>query len=173
MLAKSKYRRNRGASLLEAPGMMMLIFLGFAFPLIGMCVFSYRVSLLYFAIRDAAYAAAKASTFTIAQAAANTAWTRDVAAWNGITSSGNPTLTIIITANPSGTTTTSSSVLGAVDPSRNIYFIQTTGTASLAPLLGSGWKLLFMNTSIPGLNAAYTTKMSQQVYIENPTGLTL
>jgi len=172
MLAKFRSRKNRGASIVETPGVIMLIFLGFAFPLIGMMVFSYRASLLYFCLRDAAYQAATSSTFTLAQTNANAAWNRDTASWTGITPSGNPVLTIIITANPAGTTTTSSAKLASVDTANNIYFMQTVASATIQPLLGTGWKLLFMANSIPGLNAPYTMKMTQQVYIENANGLT-
>jgi len=152
---------------------MMLIFLGFCFPLIGMMMFSYRASLLYFCLRDAAYQASTSPTFSLAQTNANNTWKTDTASWTGISPVGNPTLTIIITATPAGTTTTSSTKLAAVNTTTNIYFMQTTGTATIQPLLGSGWKVLFMSSGIPGLNAPYTLQMTQQVYVENPNGLTL
>jgi|SRR5277367_2596324 len=176
MLAKYRNRRNHGASLLETPGVIMLIFLGFCFPLIGMMVFSYRASLLYFCLRDTAYQASTSPTFTLAQTNANTTWKNDTASWTGITPVGNPTLTIIITVNnPTGglSTSTSATKLGTVNTATNIYFMQTVGTATIQPLLGSGWKVLFMSNTIPGLNAPYTMQMSQQLYVENPNGLTL
>jgi hypothetical protein len=181
MLATYKYRRTKGASILETPGVIMLIFLGFCFPLIGLMTFSYRASLLWFSVRDAAYAAATQANFTSgmgptgkqnAQDQAVATWNRDTASWTGITpAAGSPAITIIITANPAGTTTTSTTKLAKVDTSANIYFMQTTGTATIQPLLGTGWLLLFMNVSVPGLNAPYTVSMTQQVYVENPQSL--
>jgi hypothetical protein len=174
MLAKYRHRKNRGASILETPGVLMMIFLGFCMPLIGLCMFTYRASLLYFCVRDAAYVAATSSTFTLAGSNSLTTWNRDIAAWTGITAVGGPKLTIIITKNSTGATSTSQSALavGSVDTSNNQYFMSTQGTATIQPLLGSGWKLLWMATGIPGLNAPYQLEMSQQVYIENPNGLT-
>jgi hypothetical protein len=178
MLATYKYRRSTGASILETPGVLMLIFLGFCFPLIGLITFTYRASLLWFCVRDVCYKAATSPSFTSGTNSGNNAqdnglaaWKQDVGAWTGITPLSNPSITIIITANPAGTTTTSTSALTAVNTAANIYFIQVTGSASIQPLLGTGWLLLFMHVSIPGLNAPYTVSMTQQVYVENPNGL--
>lgn len=171
-----RVRRKSGSAIAESPAVLMMLFMGFVFPLIGICVFGYRAACLYLCVRDVCYKAATSSTFSLAKTNGNSAWTTDLGAWGGLASGGTPTYEIIITYTGSststtdGSTTTSTSTLSSVDTYNNIYFIQVTCIGNITPLLGSGWKV--MGASIPGLNANYTVQMTQQVYVENPNGLT-
>jgi hypothetical protein len=154
---------------------MFMLFMGFVFPLIGICTFGYRAACLYLCVRDVCYKAATSSTFSGAKTTGNAAWANDLALWSGISSGGTPTYTIIITytgsstSTTAGSTTTSSAVLTSVDTQNNLYFLQVSCIGNIQPILGTGWTL--MGSSIPGLNANYKLVMTQQVYIENPNGL--
>jgi len=163
--------RANGYLIAEAPAVLMMLFMGFVFPLIGICVFGYRAAFMYFCVRDVCYRAATAASFSSAKTGGNTTWTTDLAAWPGVAAVGTPTYTIIITTPATNTTTTSSGVLTTVDTYNNIYFMQVTATGNIQPFLGTGWTIL--GATIPGLNGAYKLQMSQQVYVENPNGLVL
>jgi hypothetical protein len=171
-----RLRRKSGSVIAESPAVLMMLFMGFVFPLIGICVFGYRAACLYLCVRDVCYKAATSSTYTLAKSNGNTAWTSDLAAWGGLTSGGTPIYEIITTytgsstSTTAGSTTTSTSALSTVDTYNNIYFIQVSCVGNITPLLGSGWKVF--GASIPGLNANYSLSMKQQVYVENPNGLT-
>jgi hypothetical protein len=162
--------RANGQVIAEAPAVLMMLFMGFVFPLIGICVFGCRAAFMYYCVRDVCYQAATSISFSQAQINGNTEWTKDLVAWPGVTSAGNPTYLILITNPTTGTTTTSASSLTTVNTETYIYFIQATATGNIQPLLGTGWTLL--GAQIPGLNQPFQLQMTQQIYVENPNGLT-
>jgi hypothetical protein len=154
----------------EIPAVMLMLFFGFAFPLIGICVLGYRTAILYCCVRDVAYKAATSQTFTAAAANGNAAWAADLAAAPGITSGGPPVYTIVSTNIAKGTIRIFHQPLKTIYSQTDIYSMNTTCIGAIQPFLGTSWS--FFGQKIPGLNDVYKLQMTQQVYVENPNGLT-
>lgn len=151
---------------------MWLFLVGMFLPFLGLVTYGYRAALLYYGVRDAAYFAAKAPTFsaangpTSAQAIAQTTWARDTAAWSGV--SGTLYMQIIEKSLASGSETIYNSKLAAIDTTNNVYFERAVANGTIDPLI-KGWTWVGM--TIPGLNAPYQLQMNYQVYVENTAGL--
>jgi hypothetical protein len=173
-----KNRRSKGASMAELPAVLYLLFIGLIVPMVAMAVFSYRVSLAYFAARNAASQAARAATFTAATAAATTAWTTDTGAWNGISPVTENLYIVthqIIDAGSSGsgtdgTETVSSTKLtqGTVNVAQNVYFYRTVCVVTIAPWFSGKW----FGLKIPMITAPYNLMLNYQEVVENTAGLT-
>ena len=158
---------------------MYLIFVGLVIPLIGLATFAYRVSLCYFAARDACYKASVSSSFgTItsvppgAVANAASAWNTDVAAWHYISGSE----TIVIVRHPvSGAAETIYTTHLPAPPApppnlqTDMYFIRLTAACTIDPLIPVGkWQGMVM----PGLTSPFPLTLKYQTYLENPFGMT-
>ncbi len=161
----------------ELPAVLYLLFIGLVIPMVAMAVFSYRVSLAFFAARNAASQAARSPTFTAAQTAATTAWNTDTAAWNGITPVTENLYIVthqIADAGAGGTTDGSESVSstklaqGTVNVAQNVYFYRTVCVATIAPWFSGKW----FGLKIPILTAPYSLTMNYEEVVENTAGLT-
>lgn len=178
MKSLRKRRRSNGASLAELPAALYLLFIGLFIPFLAMVVMTYRVGLVYFAVRDAASQAAISQTFTLAKAASAAALAKDSAAFSGISIVGPQQFYIVIHQITDGTTngqtdgteTTSTTKLtaGTVDTSTYVYFYRTVVNVSVAPWFGAQW----MGIQLPGLTAPYTTTMHYEEVVESTAGLT-
>jgi hypothetical protein len=167
--AKGK-RKLSGYSIIEMPLAMWLIFIGLLFPLAVVGSLGYRATLLYYGSEQACRKAAKAATFTDAQAKASSAMTTFLGAFTGIDVTSNK-VGILRKPLTAGAPTYYSAKLaaGTVDTSKDIFFVVIDIDANLAPLVQCGnW----MGIDIPGLSSPYTLRIRQQAYFENPTGLT-
>jgi hypothetical protein len=172
-----KNRRSKGASMAELPAVLYLLFIGLVIPLLALAAFSYRISLAYFAVRNAASQAARSPTFTAATAAATSAWNTDTAAWNGI-SPVTENLYIVTHqiadagsgGSTDGTESVSSTKLaqGTVNVAQNVYFYRTVCTVTIAPWFGGN----ILGMSLPVVNAPYTMTMNYEEVVENTAGLT-
>jgi hypothetical protein len=173
--SRKKHRRPNGNSLAEMPAALYLLFVGIFIPLLALAVFSYRISLVFFAVRDAACQAAKSQTFTAAQAAASSSWAHDISGWNGI--SGTENLVIVIhsiadggnSGTSDGAETISSTALpqNSVNTATKVYFYRTICTCTMQPWFGGKW----IGLKIPGLTAPYTSTMNYQEVVESTAGL--
>ena len=157
----------------EVPAAMYVIFFGMLIPLIALATFGYRVSAIYFAVRDTCYKAGKSSTFSTAPDDAidnaATAWANDTAAWNGI--SGTQQIFIVSQPIAGGAETVYSQKLPSPPNTQtNMYFIRLIANCQIQPFFpsGGGW----MGLNIPGLTATYPLVMNYQYYVENTAGLT-
>jgi len=147
---------------------MYLVFFGLLIPTVGIGTIGYRISLIYFAVRDACYKAAISPTFTQAQTNAATAWTKDTQAWNGV--AGTESIAIITRVIATGAETKSTTKLAAnsVNTQTNMYFIRLTGACQIQPFFSG----TFRGMSIPGFTSAYPVNITYQCYVENTAGLT-
>jgi hypothetical protein len=157
---------------------MYVIFFILLLPLIALVSIGYRVSFLYFAVRDACYQAAKATTFSgstglNAQTAASTAWTKDTAttAWSGL--SGTEVIYIVTQPIAGGAESVTSTHLPTTpqpSTSTNVYSIRLIATCSIQPMFpaANGWQ----GISIPGFTQAMPITLKYQCFVENASGLT-
>jgi len=160
--------RKSGQAIADTPGVIYVLFIVLAFPAMIYASLFYRATLVYFATRDSCYKAAKSPTFTQATANANSAFTNDMAHFNGV--SGHEDLYIITQPTSGGSSSSCPpNALGAIDQNNNVYFIRAVTTAAVDPLfrIGSTW----LGMDIPGLTNSYPLTISAQFYVENPTGL--
>lgn len=174
MAARKKKRsreRQLGYSMAELPASLWLLLIGLAFPLIIMISMSYRACFLYFASDIAAKKAAKSPTYTDAVANAAISLKGALKDLTGITP-GAPVCSILVRPLSGGSLTEYKSKLaaGAVDTSKNLYFVRTAVDADLDPLVHFDPKWLSM--SVPGLTGPYHLRFNIDTYSENPSGLT-
>jgi len=151
---------------------MYLVFFGLLVPLIGLATFGYRVAMIYFAVRDTCYKAAKSSTFTNAGLNAASVWTSDTSAWFGI-SAGSTEQIFIVTQPIAGGAETVQAVKLAAPPNTqvNMYFIRLIANCQIAPFFPlNGWT--YQGLNIPGLTTSFPVTMKYQYYVENTSGLT-
>jgi hypothetical protein len=161
-------RNSKGSLLAEYPAVLWMLFIGIAIPMILIASCAYRGLLFYFAVRDSCYKAAKAPSFSQAQASATTTFNIEVAGWHGI--SGTETIFIMTKPLNGNPPTISSTKLPAntVNTNLNIYFIREIGNGSIQPLLSTG---AFMGLNIPGLSGPFPIQIKYDTYVENPSGL--
>jgi hypothetical protein len=168
---KRTNRRKNGSVIAEFPATLYLIFVGLLVPMMGLGMIGYRISMIYFAVRDACYQAAKSPTFSLAQTNAATAWTKDKAAWTGIDPTSTEIIYIITQPLPTGTEKKTASKLPVSpppDPAANAYFIRLIAQTSVEPFFYGKWEGL----KVPGLTAPVPLQMTYQCYVENTAGLT-
>jgi len=146
---------------------LWLLFVGIGFPMIIMASITYRYMMFYFDCRNSCLKAAKAPTFTQAEATAASVFSQDQAAWNGVT--GTETINILIKPLAGGAPTVSTTPLTTVDSDNNIYFIQAVCNGQINPLVSLG---SYMGLNIPGLTGPYPVQVVVEFYAENPDGLT-
>jgi hypothetical protein len=162
-------RNKIGSAIADAPGAIWCLFMALLFPAMCYASLFYRATLMYFATRDSCYKAAKSSTYSNAVSAGNAAFGTDVAAFTGM--SGSIVFYIVTQpTNGAAAPNPSSTALGTVNQTNNIYFIKAVTTATIQPLfsVGPGW----LGESIPGLTGPYPLTVTAEYYVENPTGLT-
>jgi len=127
--------------------------------------------MVYFAVRDSCYQAAKSQTFTLAQSNAAAAWTRDKNAWTGIDPTSSEVIYIItqpINGGPEQKTATKLPTSPGPDPAVNAYFIRLIAQTSVEPFFYGKWQ----GFKIPGLTAPIPLQMTYQCFVENTAGLT-
>jgi hypothetical protein len=165
--ARARSRRSSGYSFAETGVGLWLLFVGIGFPLIILASITYRYVMFYFDCRNSCLRAAKAPTFTQAQATALSIFSQDQQAWNGVT--GTETINILIKPLAGGAPTISTTPLTKIDADNNIYFIQAVCNGQINPLVQFG---SWMGLSIPGLTGPYPVNVVVEFYAENPDGLT-
>jgi hypothetical protein len=165
--ARAGSRKSRGYSFVETAFGLWLLFVGIAFPLIIMASITYRYVMFYFDCRNSCLKAAKAPSFTQAQATALSIFSQDQQAWNGV--SGTETINILIKPLAGGAPTISTTPLASVDTNNNVYFIQAVCDGQISPLVQFG---SWMGLNIPGLTGPYPVTVVVEFYAENPDGLT-
>ncbi len=168
---KRKNRSKNGTILAEFPATMYLIFIGLFIPMMALAMIGYRVSMVYFAVRDACYQAAKSPTFTLAQTNAAATWAKDKAAFTGIDATSTEIIYIItqpIIGGPENKTSSKLPLTPAPDPSVNAYFIRLIAQTSVEPFFSGRWE----GMKVPGLTAPIPVTMVYQCYVENTAGLT-
>lgn len=162
-------RKSHGSVIADTPGTIWALFIALVFPAMCYASLFYRATFVYFATRDAAYYAAKSSTFTNGQTNASTKFTTDMNTFSGI--SGTYTLYIVAQPIAGGAPTLYTSPLGTggLDTQNNVYFLKVVTTSTIQPLftMGPSW----LGLSIPGLTGPYHLTVVAQCYSENPTGL--
>ncbi len=161
----------------ELPAVLYLLFIGLCIPLIAGAVFSYRVSMAYFAARDAATQASRSATFTAAQTAATTAWNKDTAAWNGISAVSENLYIVTHTIQDAGSNgqsdgtesvTSTKLAQGTVNVAANVYFYRTVCVVTIQPWFGGSW----FGMAIPCVTAPYNLSLHYEEVVENTAGLT-
>lgn len=163
--------RKRGYSMAELPAGLLLLVVGILIPMIVLASISYRISILWFATRDAALRAAKAQTFTQGQTNANARFATNVAAFSEI--SGTLQVRVMrknLNNNSIRQVLNGPINQGQLDTTNFIYFIRTDCNGDVAPLVAQTGK--YFGLSIPGLTSRMNVRFFYEAYVENPNGLT-
>lgn len=162
--------RTRGHSIAEVPAGLWLIFCGIFFPLLVLGTLSYRACLAYNALRDATAKAARANTYSEASTTGIATYNDHLLSITGVT--GTYKLEVVRKALAAGGITVYSGALSPtqVTPATHIYFVRGNVTQQIEPLVY--FTLPFSNVTVPGLTAPYPLNATQDVYFENPNGLT-
>jgi len=185
-------RSKKGQSIAEMPMGMWLLLCGFFIPLLGIATFGYKVAQIYWATRDACYAASVTSTYDPSAgpppspgmlAAAQSLYTTDMTGFNatgdmvGGTAAASTNLQILqqpIAGGPPKVLPAASPIISAANLQTGtyLYFIRFTSVSNIPPLIGSGWVYTFLPKT-PGLNAPMQITLVYDDYVENPQGLTI
>lgn len=141
----------------ELPAALILLMLGFAFPLIIMASIFYKVYMFECVVKNAAQLGATQQDFNAAQTTASTYCTSSIHA--GVVVAA-PTCSLV-TRNI--TYTSGSPATAKTYPA---YFLQVQSTGSMDPLVRLPH---FFGMAIPGLTGPITLQATQAVYFENQT----
>ncbi len=150
-------RNSKGSQLAELPAALILLMIGFAFPLIIMASIFYKVYMFECIIKNAAQLGATQQDFATATSTASTYCTSNTPA--GIVVNA-PTCSLIQRA----ITYTSGSP--ATSKTYQAYFLQVQSSGQMSPLVQLG---TFFGMQIPGLTGPITLQATQAVYFENQT----
>ncbi len=172
-MLQSRPHRTSGSAMAEMPGAMFIFFIGLLMPLIGLVTLSYRGIVLYSASRHACYQASIEQSYTEAKAKAKQVLIKDTEQIKGVQlDADEPRVSIVVTTLADGAEQVFTAPLapGSVNTVLNSYFIRTSLSANIDPLVtfppGAFW------SGIPGLTGPIRiTNWTYQVFAENPNGL--
>ncbi len=161
----------------ELPVALWVLFVVLTLPLIDLATIGIRTTFLVAAAHDAAHAAARAKSFSVAvdandpsaQEAASAAAAEDLRSFTEITT-GAITTNIVITDISTGNTTRQATPLkNPADINTNTYSVEVVVSAKVDPLINfSAGGLLPV---VPGLSAPMTIVCAAQEFSEYPQGL--
>lgn len=172
MRSKRRLKSASGSTVAEMPGAIWLFIIGMLMPLIGFVTLSFRAIILYNGVRDAAYQAAIAESYTDAKKKAEEVLLADVSVKGVKVDPNEPRVWIIEKKTSDGTEFVQKGGVfpRKVLPEDHAYYFLILVNAQVDPLVNMGGNGFWKN--IPGLTGPLQiTDMSYQVYVENPTGL--
>jgi hypothetical protein len=155
-----KNRNSKGNQIAELPAALILLILGFAFPLLIMASIFYKVYMFDCIIKNGCQLGAEQTDLASATTVAQNYVTGNTPA--GITCA-LPTVSLVqrpVTYN-SGTP--------PVSKTYQAYFLQVQGTGQMDPLVRLA---SFFGTSVPGLTGPIQLQSTQAVYFENQQAVT-
>ncbi len=167
--------RRTGSFLAELPGVLLILFFLFVFPMINLGSIALRWALLAESARDGAHAAATAYTFDASSAGkpsaivcAPTAINAFNARYSGITITNIDVDILATDLNTQVVTRYEDKLTTPANTQVNIYALETAVTADLEPLLTYHGPFIF---NVPGLTAPWTATVRAKEYAESPQGL--
>lgn len=170
----SRKNRERG-SVAEFPLIIFSLFMVFAFPMINLGTTALRHTLYLHCCRKAASVAATAYSFsagTTAKPAACVSGPATVTSmaskYPGITVQSTDVKIVSIQIDTGVVTTYTSKLPAPANTGKNLYFIELTSIATIAPMTTVQLPC-FVN--IPGLCTSWTSKVSLREFVESPQGL--
>lgn len=175
--ASNKRRSQNGHTIAEQPAGLWLLFIGMFFPLVAMVTLGLRFTFMLLSAQEAAVQASLSRTYSTDisstdRSAVNSA--RDTAIrvinkFPGVTFNNCSTAILIADTQSTNIARQTVKLNAPADTSRNLYFLETTITGTVAPFIQSSgfW------SGIPGLTQPYTIKLSARKVAENPQGLNL
>lgn len=182
----ASYRSKTGSYLVEAPGIMLILFVFLTFPLMDMAAVGLRSYFLITSAREAAHHASKSLTYSTAAplpagTLANNVPAMTVASdtvrnylrpFSGVEAS-NIKVGILIVDNATGSRSGpffEPLSQDQINLAKNQYYLDVQVQGNVKPLISYEGGLL---GSIPGLTAPYNLFAHGEDVFENPKGLTL
>lgn len=171
----NKKNRRNGHFISELPGVLMVLFFMFVFPLINLGTVGLRWAMLAEAARDGAHAAATAYTFEngspgkpSAITSAPLAVNNFVAKYTGITVTSIDVDILATNTVTQAVTRYENKLAEPANTQQEIYALETTVTASLEPLICYNAPFIL---NVPGLTGPWTTTITAREFAESPQGL--
>ncbi|MBX3073756.1 hypothetical protein KF913_07510 [Candidatus Obscuribacterales bacterium] len=168
-------RRAHGNAIAEMPGVLMVLFFMFVFPIINLGTTGLRWAMLAEAARDGAHAAATSYTFQTgstgkpsAVAAAPVAVNQFVSKYSGITVNNIDVDILATDINTQAVSRFENKLTTPANTQQYIYAMETTVTGSLEPLITYNAPFIL---SVPGLTGPWTTTITAREFAESPQGL--
>jgi hypothetical protein len=168
-------RKANGASLVELPMMLWLMFGLMMLPMLALATITLKSALMNAAVQDGAHFASKAKTFENSVAGKPSAITlasdavRNAALkFNGLTIDSVTTQIVVIPVGGGPVTRTGSKLTAPADTSKFLYQIETVAKGKIAPLLPLNPRVV---GEIPGMSAPILVSYSAREMAENPQGL--
>jgi hypothetical protein len=168
-------RKAHGASLVELPLMLWLMFVLMMLPMLALATVTLKSALMNAAVQDGAHFASKAKTFETGTAAKPSAVTlatdsiRNAAAkFSGLTIDSVTTQIVVTPVAGGAVTRTTSKLTAPADTSKFLYQIETIAKGKIAPLLPLNPRVV---GEIPGMSAPIIVSYSAREMAENPQGL--
>ena len=174
-LLKTGTRSDRGNYVAELPGVLMVIFFLFCFPLINLGTMALRYGILLTAAREGANAAAKSYTFETGTTALPPAIVSAPQAVNtllgkftGVTVQSIDVDILAINLSTNVVTRYENKLSQAADATQSVYCVETEIVGQLQPL--TNYHAGFLS-NIPGLTGPITIKVAAREFSEAPQGL--
>ena len=157
-----------GQTVCELPLLLWLTFVGIGLPLCGLVSLAFRSALLTCMVNDCCVHASRAMSFSDAQTTVKQRLSIGCANFSGIQLC-DCSVTVVAKRLDNGFEQESSSPISpaSIDTESTKYFLKLQVDGKISPLLPPGQNVL----QIPGLTCPYGVRISRQLYVENPLGL--
>jgi hypothetical protein len=168
-------RKAHGASLVELPLMLWLMFGLMMLPMLALATVTLKSALMNAAVQDGAHFASKAKTFERSVAGkpsavtlANESIKNAAIKFSGLTIDSVVTQIIVTPVSGGAVVRTTSKLTAPADTSKFLYQIETVAKGKIAPLLPLNPSIV---GEIPGMSAPILVSYAAREMAENPQGL--